>query len=135
MYVFGMLGLGFGFGIVSTMSTIWAVIPAGIALAGVGWVNVAFFTLRQKMTPEELLGRVIAASRTLSWMLIPVGAALGGALAEQIGLVPIYLFGSFGVIGLAAILLGTPLYLADGTPTLTFIGRAMMAASPIDEEA
>ncbi len=120
MYVIGMLALGAGFGIVSTMESFWAVIPAGVALAGVGWVNVAFFTLRQQLTPEDLLGRVIAASRTLSWILIPVGAALGGFLADELGLVPVYLFGSLGVIAVATILIATPLYPADGTPRSPF---------------
>ena len=134
MYVFGMLALGIGFAVVSTMGSLWAVVPARIALGGVGWVNVAFFTLRQKLTPTEMLGRVIAASRTLSWALIPVGAVAGGWAAESIGLVPVYLFGSLGVIAVATVLLATPLYASDGTPTPSFIRRAIIHASPSDEE-
>ncbi|MFQ5555047.1 MAG: MFS transporter, partial [Acidimicrobiia bacterium] len=130
MYVIGMLALGVGFAAVSAMESFWAVLPAGLALAGVGWVNVAFFTLRQRLTPEEALGRVIAASRTLSWLLIPVGAALGGWLADEIGLLPVYLFGSLAVIGVGTVLLATPLYRADGTPDPSPWDRAMMHGSP-----
>lgn len=129
MYVIGMLALGLGFAVVSAMSNFWAVLPAGFALAGVGWVNVAFFTLRQRLTPEEMLGRVIAASRTVSWILIPVGAALGGWLADRIGLVPVYLFGSLAVVGVATVMLATPLYAADGSPSPTRWDRAIMHGS------
>ncbi len=78
------------------------------------------------VTPEEMLGRVIAASRTMSWILIPVGAALGGWLADQIGLVPVYLFGSLAVIGVATVMLATPLYTADGSQSPTRWDRAIM---------
>ena len=62
-------------------ATVAAVFPAGLAVIGVSFVNVTFTTLRQQLPPAELRGRVIAASRTLSWAGLPVGAALGGAAA------------------------------------------------------
>ena len=129
MYVAGLLALGAGFAVVSTMRSFWAVVPAGIALAGVGWVNVSFFTLRQKLTPPDLLGRVIAASRTLSWILIPLGAAGGGWIGDELGLIPVYLFGSLAVIAVATVMLATPLFSADGTPSLSRFERAIMHAS------
>jgi hypothetical protein len=65
--------------------------------------------MRQRLTPPELLGRVIAASRTLAWLGLPVGAAIGGLIAGKIGVVPVYVGGSLLVLGIATFLLGTAL--------------------------
>ena len=59
--------------------------------------------------PPELLGRVIAASRTLAWLGLPVGAAIGGLIAGKVGVVPVYVGGSLLVLGIATFLLGTAL--------------------------
>lgn len=52
----------------------------GIALGGV-----ALMTLRLHFTPPHLQGRVSSVSQVLSAATIPVGAVLGGALAELLG--------------------------------------------------
>jgi MFS family permease len=109
-YIIGIAMLGLGFAGVSAMQSFLAVIPAGIGVAGVGWVNVAFVTMRQQVTPAPLLGRVTAASRTLSYVFIPAGAALGGFLADAFGIVPVYLLGSTGTMVVAAMLVFTPLW-------------------------
>jgi len=86
-----------------------AVIPAGFALAGLGWTNVAFTTMRQELTPDRLLGRVMASTRTLSWLLIPLGASVGGFVAAEVGLRAVYVAGSLLVLATALILtLGPP---------------------------
>lgn len=110
MYVTGLVLLGGGFVMVVAISSFWSFIPGGIALAGVTWVNVALATMRQRLTPPELLGRVIASSRTLAWAGLPVGAALGGVLAEAIGLKAVYIGGAIGVLVVAAVLMLTPLF-------------------------
>lgn len=65
----------------------WA---AGAALAFVGvastTVSVVGGTARQSLTPDGLLGRVVAASRILGIGAAAVGALLGGALAQVGGL-------------------------------------------------
>jgi len=43
-------------------------------------------TLRQTRTPEQLRGRVNATSRFATWGVGPVGALLGGALGQAVGL-------------------------------------------------
>ncbi len=119
MYVVGLVMLGGGFFVVAGSTSFWAVVPAGIALTGVGWVNVAFVTMRQRLTPDRLLGRVMAATRTISYLLIPAGAAAGGFLAESIGLVSIYRTGAFIVFGVAVVLALGPLgrtAVPDGPP-------------------
>ncbi|MFE2141401.1 MFS transporter [Streptomyces sp. NPDC059456] len=59
---------------------LWA---TAVALFGVGAgavvYNVAQISLRQSVTPPELLGRVNATMRTLVWGMIPLGAALASA--------------------------------------------------------
>ena len=66
--------------------------------------------MRQRVAPPHLLGRVVAASRTISWSLIPLGAAIGGALADLVGLLPIYLVGAGGVLATAVIVMRTAVW-------------------------
>ena len=110
MFVVGLFLMGAGFVLVGVSTTFYAVIPAGIALAGVTWVNVAIATLRQRIAPTEMLGRVISASRTLSWIGLPAGAVVGGIIAERVGLVPLYITGSAIVAVVAAVLGLSPLW-------------------------
>jgi MFS family permease len=110
MYVTGLVFLGGGFVLVAAMGNFWSFIPAGVALTGVTWVNVALATMRQRLTPKELLGRVIAASRTVAWAGLPIGAALGGVLADAVGIEKVYFGGSIAVLLMAGLLLLTPLY-------------------------
>jgi predicted MFS family arabinose efflux permease len=48
--------------------------------------NVITVSLRQRMTPDHLLGRVNATYRLFAWGSMPVGAILGGVVAELLGL-------------------------------------------------
>ena len=54
----------------------------GLAL---GAYNVYSMSLRQAIPPPESLGSVIASYRMVSWGLIPVGALVGGTLADVLG--------------------------------------------------
>ncbi|MDJ0790881.1 MAG: MFS transporter [Acidimicrobiia bacterium] len=110
MYVLGLVLLGGGFLVVAILGSWVAVIPAGIAITGVTFVNVALVTLRQRLAPQEQMGRVIAASRTFAWAGLPAGAAIGGLLAGWFGVVPVYLGGAIGVLLVAALLTQTELY-------------------------
>jgi MFS family permease len=110
MYIIGLFLLGGGFLSVVIMRNWFAVIPAGIAITGVTWVNVSLMTLRQKLAPPDQMGRVIAASRTLAWAGLPLGAALGGILAGKYGIIPVYVLGSCSVIIVTLILTRTALY-------------------------
>jgi MFS family permease len=56
--------------------------------------NVITVSLRQRITPDHLLGRMNAAYRLLGWGMMPIGAALGGAIAEFAGLRPTFLVAS-----------------------------------------
>jgi MFS family permease len=48
--------------------------------------NVITVSLRQRITPDRLLGRLNSAYRLVAWGTMPLGAAAGGLLAEWIGL-------------------------------------------------
>lgn len=61
----------------------WAV-AAGAVVAGAGssiW-RILAGTVRQNLSPPELLGRIYSASRMISWGVIPASAALAGVVAE-----------------------------------------------------
>ena len=58
-------------------------VVSGVAI--VLW-NVVTVSLRQRITPDRLLGRMNASYRLVGWGTMPLGAALGGVLAEALGL-------------------------------------------------
>jgi MFS family permease len=67
-----------------------------------GW-NVVTVSLRQRIVPERLLGRLNASYRLVAWGTMPLGAALGGLLAEVFGLRSV--FAVTAVIALALVFL------------------------------
>lgn len=91
----------------------WAVIPFGIATGGVAINQAAFVTLRQRITPAPVMGRVIATSRTIAWVGIPIGASLGGVLGDVIGLRPLFLIGGAAIALTAGLLAFGPLGRVD----------------------
>lgn len=50
------------------------------------WWNIVSVSLRQRIAPDAMLGRVNAGYRLFAWGAMPVGALLGGLLGELIGL-------------------------------------------------
>ncbi|MFI1075589.1 hypothetical protein [Streptomyces puniciscabiei] len=48
-------------------------------------MNISLVTLRQKMTPRKMLGRVNASARVLIMSSLPAGSLVFGALADAIG--------------------------------------------------
>jgi MFS family permease len=68
-------------------------VGASMAVGGVGMMlwNVVTVSLRQRITPDRLLGRMNASYRLVGWGTMPIGAALGGVLADALGLRPAFL--------------------------------------------
>jgi MFS family permease len=68
-------------------SNVWLIAVAfsagGLTIAV--W-NVVTVSLRQRITPDRLLGRLNSAYRLLAWGTMPLGAAAGGLLSEWLGL-------------------------------------------------
>ncbi|MGH9291514.1 MAG: MFS transporter [Acidimicrobiales bacterium] len=87
-------------------------LPAGIAFAVAGFAvgagNVAAISLRQRLTPHEMMGRVGSAWRGIVFGAAPVGALLAGGFALLGGLrLPLILAGSLQC--LVAVVLGPAL--------------------------
>jgi MFS family permease len=68
-------------------------------------VNVPGLTLRQLLTPNRLLGRVVSTFRMVGYGFIPIGALAGGWIASAWGLRSTFFVGG-GVCFVAALLLG-----------------------------
>lgn len=58
--------------------------------------NIITVSFRQAVTPDHLLGRLNSVYRLLAWGTMPLGAALGGGIAELFGLRAV--FASMGVL-------------------------------------
>lgn len=60
-------------------------------------------TLRQQLTPSRMLGRMNAASRTVSWGIVPFGAAFGGLTARLLGLRGPFILSAASMVACAVI--------------------------------
>lgn len=76
-------GLAAGLAIMGAAGSAWI---AGIAYAAFGFSgemwNIASVTYRQSVTPDRLLGRVMAGFRVIAYGAFPLGAAVGGVVAS-----------------------------------------------------
>ena len=65
------------------------VLVTAAAMVAFGFVvtlaNVVAVSLRQLLTPDAMLGRVIAVHRFLCWGALPLGAALAGLVGNALG--------------------------------------------------
>ena len=102
MLVMGVAIVGFGL-----MAKLVVVIP-GAVLMGFGstWWNVVSITLRQRIVPAELLGRVTAVYRMVAFCAAPLGAVGAGFLAHRTDLRTPYLL--MGLVQVAAALAFAP---------------------------
>jgi len=82
---------------------IWATAGLSLGLFGVSLFTVVGRTLRQALTPDRLLGRVVASFRLVGIGALPIGALLGGWVARATGLRTPY-FVSSVLIAMAAVL-------------------------------
>jgi predicted MFS family arabinose efflux permease len=79
---------------------------AAVCTACASLWNVATMSLRQRLVPAELRGRVATAGLALAWGAQPVGAMLGGLVAGAFGLVAPWLVA--GLLRLATALAALP---------------------------
>jgi MFS family permease len=89
---------------------------AAVMLAGQGFAvtmwNVVTISLRQRIVPSALLGRVNSVYRMLGWGLMPIGALAGGFVAHAAGLRAPYIVG--GLLCGLSLLAALPFLLAAG---------------------
>jgi predicted MFS family arabinose efflux permease len=84
-----------------------------VAAAGIGFgstlYNVVQVTLRQRLTPDALLGRMTASMRLFVWGTIPLGSLLGGLVATHLGLRPTLWLSAVGDLTAVAWIAASPL--------------------------
>lgn len=85
---------------VPAFTTSALVVGASFVVSGVFIVvwNVITVSLRQRIVPDRLLGRVNSAYRLFAWGTQPIGALLGGLVGQYFGLPAVFLLG--GVMAL-----------------------------------
>ena len=88
-----------------------AVVAGGLAVTGVSFLNVAFTTMRQQLPPPHLRGRVIAASRTLSWAGLPLAAVARRRRRAGLRLPVVYTGASATIVAALVLTIDQPLAL------------------------
>lgn len=87
--------------VLAVTSQLWAAVLVIVVTSGsFAILNVTVVSLRQRLAPGELLGRVVAAGRTLSFSAAAAGALLGGALTATIKIEATFIFS--GVVAAVA---------------------------------
>jgi MFS family permease len=76
-----------------TAHSVLTVLMLSVSSFAFGIWNVVTTTLRQTLTPSDLLGRVTSADRTAILSASPIGALLGGLAANALGLRAPFLLG------------------------------------------
>jgi MFS family permease len=107
----GLLG-GVGTVGVAAVTTSPLVIAAAFFIGGLTnalW-NVVAVSLRQRITPDRILGRINSSYRLVAWGTRPLGAAAGGLLGELLGLRAVFAIA-------AALILATVMGMTQVTDT------------------
>ncbi|NDL59349.1 MFS transporter [Phytoactinopolyspora mesophila] len=82
-------------------------VPAAVGIGACGAAtNVIVVSMRQRLVPEELLGRVNASYRMIGMGGIPAGAVGGGVLGSAAGLPVVF----FSAVGLCVVAVGLVAY-------------------------
>jgi MFS family permease len=115
-----------------------AVATVAMAFGTVVW-NTVTISLRQRIVPAKLFGRVNSVYRWLVWGSVSIGAALGGVMAREFGLrAPFFVGAAFGVVALVTLFASiTPRTLAElGPPptTHTRTGTDLEDDTPVEIE-
>ena len=82
-------------------------VGAATFFAGLGatvWI-ILVASIRQRLVPDELLGRVYSASRFVSWGIGPIGAMVAGFVAEVWGIRTMFVIGGIVSVGLLILFL------------------------------
>jgi predicted MFS family arabinose efflux permease len=100
-------------GTLATAFWLWSIPVLGLAFTTTPWLAVLMYlllgigtglwfavntTVRQAITPTRLLGRMNAAYRTVSWGVVPFGAAFGGLMAHWFGLRTTFLIAGLAML-------------------------------------
>ncbi|MTH52279.1 MFS transporter [Bacillus mangrovi] len=79
---------------------VWLLVLNTIGTAAAAIMNPCIAAIRQQVTPDELMGRVQATSRLMTWALMPASAFMAGILAETAGTSAVIMAGGcFSILG------------------------------------
>ncbi len=121
----GLTGAGAGFTLLAITTADWWFVTAttGMALIGLGVVTsfIASASLRQRIVPSELLGRVTTSYRTVVNGAVALGALTGGVVGEFVGVRVALLLGAGVYVSVTAVGFFTVL----NSPDLPEIGEAV----------
>ncbi|PKQ25221.1 MAG: MFS transporter [Actinobacteria bacterium HGW-Actinobacteria-4] len=110
----------FGFVAVFFVPDAWAFWVLAVTEFWMGFTILAFnvcqVSVRQKLCPPRLLGRMNASIRFAVWGVSPVGAIASGVLASQIGLEATFWIGAVGALAASAFLVFSPLWRMRAVP-------------------
>jgi MFS family permease len=99
------------FPLVPALTTSVALIVIAFVAFGtisIAW-NVVTVSLRQRIVPDHMLGRLNASYRLVAWGTMPIGAAIGGLTADQLGLRPTLVVSAvISALCLPIVLFGVP---------------------------
>jgi MFS family permease len=85
--------------VLALTSTTWVAVSSYFLLGtGTGLWIALNTTIRQRLTPPRLLGRMSAVFRFVSWGVVPFGAALGGVLARVFSLTTPFFIGGAAML-------------------------------------
>ncbi len=71
--------------------------------------NITQVTMRQRICPPRLLGRMNASIRFVVWGVLPIGGLVAGFLGTSIGLVPTMWIGAVGGLLAAGFVVLSPI--------------------------
>jgi hypothetical protein len=71
--------------------------------------NITQVSLRQRLVPVALQGRMNATVRTIAWGALPLGSIIGGALAQRIGVYPVLFVGIACGVATICVVLFSPI--------------------------
>jgi hypothetical protein len=92
---------GAAIALMATANLVVAVVSGLVLGTGLVFWNVIVVTLRQRLIPDHLLGRVNAASRMVTWGAMPVGAAAGAALVQVVDVTTVFAVSGIVIMTLA----------------------------------
>lgn len=96
---------------------VFALIGGFMLIGGIVVSNVLQGGFRQAYCPQEMLGRISASWQFVSYGAIPLGALLGGALGDAIGLRPTMVLSMVALVLAASLLLTGPMRRLRDLPT------------------
>jgi MFS family permease len=71
--------------------------------------NITQVTMRQRLTPPRLLGRMNASIRFVVWGVLPIASLIAGVLGTAIGVLPTMWIGAGGALFAAAFVVFSPI--------------------------